>query len=173
MNEEEQGELLWRHIVDVKYGGRADLDGRIAQAERTSSELREMAGLAEDLQRSLYEDPAYAQSVARSRLLEFIEAEQTQITRPEPSRRPAFLWPRPLRLGSRPAMVLLLIMLMATAVAAWTAIAFGRGSFSLVPGSPKYGAIDCETPAMPNSAKKKSQGAKAPPRAIPAATSVQ
>jgi hypothetical protein len=70
-------------------------------------------------------------------------------------------------------MVLLLILLMATAVAAWTAVALGRGSIGLSPGSPKYEAIDCEVPAIPKAAKQKGLGAKAGARAVPAAKTVQ
>jgi len=171
MNEEEQGELLWRHIVDVKYGGRADVDGKIAQAELSSSELREMGGLAADLHRSLYEDPAYAQSAARSRLLEFIETERAPITPPQSEQRRPFSALRSLSLGRRPAMVLVLVLLMASAVAAVTAIVYERSNANVDPGLQTVSPIDCDTPVQQKVAPREQH--KFAPGKIPAGLSAR
>ena len=122
MHEEEQGELLWRHIVDVKYDGRADLDGRLARAESSCQDLRELGALAEDVHRSLNDDPAYAQAAARTRLLNMIYADMAS-DHPAISSRPRWSLFR-LRAGTgKTSMVLSLIILMTTAMAAWTGIA--------------------------------------------------
>lgn len=123
MHEEEQGELLWRHIVDVKYDGRADLDGRLAKAESSCQDLRELGALAEDVHRSLNDDPAYAQAAARTRLLNMIYADLAS-DHPAISSRPRWsLFRLRAGIGGKTTMVLLLVILMATAMAAWTGIA--------------------------------------------------
>jgi hypothetical protein len=110
--DEQVCELLWRHVVDLRYGdGTGPEEGGPAVCAE-SIELRELTALADEVHTALQADPSAAQAAARSQFLQLLASE----TAPR-KRAPLFSWPA---LRGQPALVILLVLLLAMTIAAWT-----------------------------------------------------
>lgn len=117
--EDQASELLWRHVVDLKYADGGDGNDLETGDAPDLLEMSTLTSLAERVQTVSQEEVPQGQAAARVRLAEMIHADQATalpLTAARPPRRPGsvfFPWTR------HAALIVLLLALAAIAFALW------------------------------------------------------